>query len=301
MLKKAISILLLISTYIAAGFSQYESVSGYYEKGKVLEGLSMNSELLGYDVNYAVYLPPGYAESQRFYPVVYLLHGFTDNETAWIQFGEVHLSADRAIADRKIPPMIIVMPDANVTWYINDYQHKNPYESMIFEEFIPYIDRTYKTRPEKEFRAVAGLSMGGYGSLIWSLHHPEMFSACAAFSAGVFTDIEMKEMKEEEYDNLFHEIYGPENMQDRLTKHWKNNSVIELMSTLKIQEIEKVRYYIDCGDDDFLFRGNSTLHITMRERGIDHEYRIREGKHEWIYWRTYITTGLEFIGKSFQR
>jgi S-formylglutathione hydrolase FrmB len=197
--------------------------------------------------------------------------------------------------------MIIVMPDAKVTWYVNDYQNKNPYESMIFEEFIPFIDSTFRTRPKKEFRAVAGLSMGGYGSLIWSLHHPDMFSACAAFSAGVYTEKEIMEMKEEKYDNYYHEIYGPENMEDRLTEHWKNNSVIELMSTMEIQEIEKVRYYIDCGDDDFLFRGNSTLHITMRERGIDHEYRIREGSHEWKYWRTHITTGLKFIGKSFHR
>jgi enterochelin esterase-like enzyme len=301
MLRKVYYITLISLLYPFVTQSQYSSNSGYFERGKVLEGLSMQSQILDYDVKYAVYLPAGYAESDRKYPVVYLLHGFTDNETAWIQFGEVHLSADRAIADRIIPPMIIVMPDAKVTWYVNDYKDKNPYENMIFKEFIPFIDKTLKTRAEKEFRAVAGLSMGGYGSLIWSLHHPDMFSACAAFSAGVFTDQEIIEMGDEAYDNLLHEIYGPKDMKARLTEHWKKNSVLELMSTMEKEEIEKVRYYIDCGDDDFLYRGNSNLHIIMRERGIPHEYRVREGSHNWTYWRTHITTGLEFIGNSFHR
>ncbi|RPJ85976.1 MAG: esterase family protein, partial [Acidobacteria bacterium] len=86
-------------------------------QGKVLEGLSIDSKILGREVEYAVYLPPDYDTSTRRYPVVYLLHGFTDDETGWIQFGEVYLAADRAIAAREIPPMIIVMPDGGVTWY----------------------------------------------------------------------------------------------------------------------------------------------------------------------------------------
>lgn len=270
-------------------------------KGRVLEGIKMKSEMLGYDVNYAIYLPPGYGETTRLYPVVYLLHGFTDDESAWIQYGEVHLSADQAIADREIPPMILVMPDAKVTWYINEYMQKNPYEDMIFKEFIPYIENHYRIRKEKEFRAVAGLSMGGYGSLVWSLHHPEMFTACAAYSAAVWTDTEILEMEPERYNNYFRNIFTEENAKNRLSSHWKKNSVLNLMETLPVDSIEQVRFFIDCGDDDFLFEGNSSLHVLMRKRSIYHEYRVKDGAHNWSYWRNNITQGLKFIGKSFHR
>ena len=134
--------------------------------GKVIEKVNIQSKILNSTVNYAVYLPPGYENSIRSYPVVYLLHGFSDNETGWIQFGEVQHIVDMAISKGDIPPMIIVMPDGKVSWYINDVDGKNRYEDMIFEEFIPFIDKTYRTRAEKEFRAVSGLSMGGYGSLL---------------------------------------------------------------------------------------------------------------------------------------
>jgi len=123
--------------------------------------------------------------------VVYLLHGHSDNETAMgpIRRIQQHLTGH---CKQGFSTMIVVMPDAKVTWYVNDFSGRTGNEDMIFEEFIPYIDKTYRTRTNKEYRAVSGLSMGGFGSLIWSLHHPEMFSACAAFSAGVFTDEEVK-------------------------------------------------------------------------------------------------------------
>ncbi len=130
-------------------------------QGQVLEGLHFTSAVLGREVNYAVYLPPDYQTSSRRYPVVYLLHGYTDDESGWVQFGEIHLAADRAIAAREIPPMIIAMPDGGVTWYINDYQNKVRFEDMFVQEFIPRIDSTLRTRPDREFRGVSGLSMGG--------------------------------------------------------------------------------------------------------------------------------------------
>ncbi|MFW5820349.1 MAG: alpha/beta hydrolase [Bacteroidota bacterium] len=282
-------------------YSQSQNPVVFTTRGTVLEGMSMESERLKKKINYAIYLPPGYQNSQRDYPVVYLLHGYTDDESAWIQFGEVHLSADYAIAERKIPPMIIVMPDTGVSWYINDIAGKVPYEDMIIQEFIPFIDETYNTRAEKDFRAVAGLSMGGYGSLIWSLHHPEIFAACAAFSAAVYTDEEITAMSQDRYQRLFGNLYVHEDNNKRINAHWKNNSVIELVRKLPADELEKVRFYIDCGDDDFLYKGNSTLHMEMRDRNIQHEFRIRNGAHNWTYWRTHIIEGLEFIGESFHR
>ena len=89
--------------------------------------------------------------------------------------GQMKTIADRAIANEEAVPMIIVMPDAWDTWYINQYDGKVPYEDMFFEELIPYMEKTYRIRSDKESRAIAGLSMGGYGSFLYSLHHPDMF------------------------------------------------------------------------------------------------------------------------------
>lgn len=286
----------LLSPVLTAGGS------GYFQQGKVLEGLVFESEILDWDVKYSIYLPADYDISTRRYPVVYLLHGATDDETAWVQFGEVNITADRAIAAREIPPMIIVMPDAKMTRYINDYEGKDRYEDMLITEFIPYIDKTYRTRTKKEYRGISGLSMGGYGALIMAMRHPEMFTACAAYSSGVRTDDEVLKMSKERYERSFSKMYGPTaSGEPGLTEHYKIYSPLYQVKTLPEETLKSVRWYLDCGDDDFLYRGNSALHVGLRERNIPHEYRVRDGGHSWIYWRTGIKDGLKFIGQDFNR
>lgn len=271
-------------------------------QGQVLEGLRLQSAVLGRDVNYAVYLPPDYAASTRRYPVVYLLHGYTDDESGWVQFGEVGLAADRAIAAREIPPMIIVMPDGGVAWYINDYQNKVRFEDMFVQEFIPHVDAAYRTRPKREFRGIAGLSMGGWGTLVHALRHPDLFAAAAAFSAGVWTDEEFLAMKQDAWNAVLGPVFGPGlSGKDRLTAHFRKHSPLELIKTLPEESLKKVRLYIDCGDDDFLIKGNCALHLALIDRKIPHEFRVRDGGHTWSYWRTGIIDGLAFIGQSFHR
>jgi enterochelin esterase-like enzyme len=270
--------------------------------GQVIEGLRFTSAVLGRDVSYAVYLPPDYESSTRRYPVVYLLHGYTDNESGWIQFGEINLAADQAIAAREIPPMIIVMPDGGVAWYINDLQGKVRYEEMFVHEFIPHIDASYRTRPSREFRGLAGLSMGGWGTLVHALRHPELFAACAAFSAAVWPDEEVLGMKQDTWDKVVGPVLGVGFAgKDRLTPHFRKHSPLDLAKSLSEESLKKVRYYIDCGDDDFLIRGNCALHLLLTDRKIPHEFRVRDGAHTWSYWRTGIVDGLKFIGQSFHR
>jgi enterochelin esterase-like enzyme len=271
-------------------------------QGRVLEGMNFKSEVLGKDVAYAVYLPPDYQASTRRYPVVYLLHGFTDDESGWIQFGEVQHAADAAIASGAIPPMIIAMPDGGVAWYVNDYQNKLRYEDMFVAEFVPHIDAAFRTRPKREFRGVAGLSMGGWGALVYGLRHPDLFAACAPFSAGVWTDDEIIGMKQETWDAVVGPVFGPGlKGKDRLTAHLRGYSPLDLAKTLPEASLKKVRYYIDCGDDDFLFKGNVALSVILHDRKIPHEFRVRDGGHTWVYWRTGLVDALAFIGESFRR
>lgn len=271
-------------------------------RGRVVEEQSLSSDLLGHEIPYSVYLPPGYDRSQRSYPVVYLLHGYTDDEKAWVQFGEVQKAADRGIANRTIPPMVIVMPDADSTWYINDAAGTELYEDAIFRDFIPAVEETYRIRSKAQFRAVAGLSMGGYGTLVWAMHHPDMFVAAAAFSAGIFTERAMRNMPWDEYQVPFAPLFGGGKEPDeRITDHFRDNSPLHMARTISVDSLESVQWYVDCGDDDFLYKGNSRLHIILRDREVPHEYRVRNGAHNWTYWRAHIGKGLAFIGESFHR
>ena len=273
------------------------------QQGVVLEGRTMASAILGEDVRYTIYLPSDYETSERYYPIVYLLHGYTDDDTGWLQFGEANRIADKAIATGDIPPMIIVMPDGKVSWYINDYQNKVRWEDMFLDEFMPYIEAQYRVRKKKEFRGIAGLSMGGYGSLVLAMRNPDLFAAVAAFSSGIFTDEQREETPQNDFDTFWGPLYGGTGLQGsaRHTDHWRQHSVLDLIKDAPADTLKKLRYYIDCGDDDFLAIGNATLHILMTEKEIPHEYRVRDGAHTWSYWRTGLPTGLKFIGESFHR
>jgi enterochelin esterase-like enzyme len=292
-----ISILLLTSCFSLFGGDVIPVLSG-----KVVEGNVFKSDLVAEDVNYSIYLPPDYDFSSRSYPVLYLLHGYSDDETAWVQFGEVNVSADKMINSGEIPALIIVMPDARITYYVDDIAGKDKYATMFAEEFVPYIENTYRIRAKKEFRAVSGLSMGGYGSLIYALRYPDMFASCAAFSAAVRDDQRILNMEQEAWDRRYGKIFG-EGLagEGRLTDHWKSFSVMYKAENLPLETLKSVRWYIDCGDEDGLGVGNSALHFLWMNREVPHEYRVRDGAHRWIYWRTGIRDGLRFIGDGFNR
>lgn len=270
--------------------------------GKVLEERTVKSTVMNRNVRYTIYLPADYETSERTYPVVYLLHGYTDDNTGWLQFGEINRLADKAIAEGVIPPMIIVMPNADSSFYINSFDGKEKYEDFFIKEFMPAIEKTYRIKAQKKYRAVAGLSMGGYGSLIYSLKYPDLFSAAAPLSAAVWDDNAIANTP----DNIYEQIYGPLygrglKGKDRLSNAWYANSILKLVESKPAEELRKVRYWIDCGDDDFLTIGNAQLHIALTEKKVPHEFRMRDGAHNWTYWRTGIIDALQFIGDSFHQ
>jgi enterochelin esterase-like enzyme len=270
--------------------------------GKVLEQKTVKSSILGREVKYTIYLPADYDYSQRSYPVVYLLHGYSDDNTGWLQFGEINRYADKAIMEGTVPPMIIVMPNGDSSWYINSFNGNEKYEDFFVKEFMPAIEKTYRIKAEKRYRGVAGLSMGGFGTLIYSLKYPELFAAAAPLSAAVFDDNAIQTMPDKNYETVFAQLFGPGlKGKDRLNQYWYANSILKIVDTKPVADLKKVRYWIDCGDDDFLTKGNCLLHIALTEKGIPHEYRVRDGAHNWTYWRTGITDALHFIGESFSQ
>ena len=263
---------------------------------KVSDNLSMTSKILKMDRKYAIYLPPGYETSDRSYPVLYLLHGSGDDQTGWVQFGEVKNIADKAIQEGKCTAMIIVMPDGNTgqRGYFNSPKGDWNYEDFFFQEFMPFIEKTYHIRADKKYRAISGLSMGGGGTFMYALHHPELFSSACPLSAST-GPISMEEAAtrwEKQYPGI---------SKDELTKYFVRHSALELVNAMPDDQKKAVRWYIDCGDDDFLFEGNCLVHIAMRKKEIPHEFRIRDGAHNWTYWREALPTVLEFVSQSFHQ
>lgn len=289
---------LLTFALIALSFVTFAQFS----RGTVKESLTIDSKILGKTVNYTIYLPFDYETSNRLYPVTYLLHGYTDNEMGWMQFGEAHLIADELIAEREIPPMIIAMPDGGVSFYINNFDNSVRYEDFFIQEFIPFIEKNYRARNERRFRGIAGLSMGGYGTLNYSLKYPELFAGAVAFSAAVFSEKDFLSVNEQGWDRIHKSLFGSyKEGEARLTKHYRNNNAFDVTVVKGADAYQGLRLLIDCGDDDFLTNDNCLLHIHLNEMGIKHEFRMRDGAHNWTYWRTGLPDALKFLGASYHQ
>ncbi|MGF1558097.1 MAG: alpha/beta hydrolase [Flavobacteriaceae bacterium] len=270
------------------------SVAVYGQTGKVYDNLSMTSKILKSERKYAIYLPPDYETSARSYPVLYLLHGAGDDQTGWVQFGEVLRIADNAIKDGSATPMIIVMPDANTgkRGYFNVGEWK--YEDFFFDEFMPHIEQKYRIKQEKRFRAVAGLSMGGGGTFMYALHRPDLFSSACPLSASVGA-LNVDELKErlKRTESVLTET--------EIQQYFEHNSALQLIDAMSAESIKSVKWYIDCGDDDFLYEGNSLVHIALRKKEVPHEFRIRDGGHSWGYWREALPAVLSFVSNTFHQ
>jgi len=271
----------------------------FAQTGKVYDNLSMKSEILKMDRKYAIYLPPDYETSERSYPVLYLLHGSGDDQTGWVQFGEVLKISDNAIKNGTATSMIIVMPDANTgqMGYFNDAKNEWLYEDFFFDEFMPFVEKTYRIKGEKRFRAISGLSMGGGGTFVYALHHPELFSSACPLSASC-GPLSLNEMK----SNDEGEGQGFNDATDKqLENYYKKYSIFEMINNMPDDQKKAVRWFIAIGDDDFLYEKNSLVHIAMRKNGISHEYRVMNGGHSWTFWRESLPLVLSFVSDAFHQ
>jgi len=240
-------------------------------------------------------LPPDYETSQRSYPVLYLLHGAGDDQTGWVQKGEVKQIADRAIADGKSTAMVIVMPDAQTgqRGYFNSPDGTWRYEDFFFDEFMPFIESTYRIRTEKRYRAIAGLSMGGGGTFRYAMERPDLFDSACPMSASTGP------VRLEDVDRYFARRGETNPSMEEKEKYFRERSVVAQIEDGDVEKLRSVRWYIDCGDDDFLYEGNALVHIAMRKKEIPHEYRVRDGAHNWKYWRESLVDVLQFISARF--
>jgi enterochelin esterase-like enzyme len=277
--------------------SVFNLFNGFAQTGKVYDNLTLKSEILKSERKFAVYLPPDYETSQRSYPVLYLLHGMGDDQTGWIQFGEISRIADKAILDGTATPMIVIMPDANTekVGYFNSIEGNWNYEDFFFNEFMPHVEKKYRIKSEKRFRAIAGLSMGGGGSFMYAMHRPELFSSACPLSAYIGP------LSVDDFKNQLQRMNSKVTDEAKIQAYFENHNAVSLIENTEVERLKSVRWFIDCGDDDFLYEGNSLIHIAMRKKDILHEYRVRNGGHTWTYWRESLPEVLGFVSNTFHQ
>ncbi|MCF8295789.1 MAG: esterase family protein [Bacteroidales bacterium] len=264
-------------------------------QSQVLISQQIDSKILHQPKLYSVYLPDGFASSTKQYPVLYLLHGLGGDETDWIRKGQVQRTVDSLIQADLIKPLVIIMPDAEDTYYMNHNDGMYQFEDFFFMELMPTVEKSYGCLGDREHRYIAGLSMGGFGSLLYALHHPELFSICGPMSAAIRTDQEIREMTWDVYGKRYGAMTGVKEGEERITSFWNKHSILYLVDQLPANPDNSVKYYMDCGDDDYLFRGNAELYIRFMDKKIPHEFRVRNGMHTWDYWRDSLPEVLKFI------
>ena len=278
------------------------------QTGTMITSTNVKSTLLNRTVDYAVYLPPSYDNSQRHYPILYLLHGAWDDHLGWVQWGDLQRIADTTMLSGLAPEMIVVMPDGLVdSFYQNSFDGKRPYEDFFFEEFIPEIEKRYRVMPAgqspkaRPFRAIAGQSMGGYGALYFVLKHPKMFNAVYTSSAG-FIDIPRiysKPFDKQLLDETFGRIWGKKTPEGSF-EHFRANSIQHMIASLSEEEVQQLPpLFIECGDDDYLLDGNIEVATRLREKKASLEFRVFDGAHTTAYWRDKVDDILAFVGSKF--
>ena len=266
------------------------------KQGSRVEEHTVKSEVLGTERAYTIYLPAGYDKNkEQTYPVLYLLHGMNDTNKGWYERGHVKDVMDQLTASGEVEPMIIVTPDAggevrDNKW--NGYFDMKgwEYEKFFYTEFLPMIEKTYRIKGDKQHRAIAGLSMGGGGSTSYAQRHANMFCACYAMSA------------------LMH--LPPANQEkvakgDRMTLLFDAANRLSCVDYVKNadekckKELRTVAWFVDCGDDDFLFDCNLDFYQAMRKAHIPCQLRVRDGGHTWEYWHSALYTALPFASRQF--
>jgi putative tributyrin esterase len=280
-----------IAHFVVAALAAFPMLAQAASAARV-ESVPFKSASFGTTMAYHVILPVDYqaAPSTR-YPVLYLLHGLSDHATMWTDRTNV---VDYAAHHR----LIIVTPEGNNGWYTDSASVPNErYESYLFEELIPDVQKRYRTLEEGYGRAVAGLSMGGYGAMKLALKHPDEFAFAASMSGALnaarFTDQDGGGW--ELVPQSIRRAFGPEGSSTRAA-----NDVFALLRSLAPGR--PLPYlYLDCGTEDGLIESNRGFTALLLEKKIPHEFHEVPGVHNWEFWDKRIRVILALADEKLPR
>jgi putative tributyrin esterase len=250
-------------------------------KANEVQEHKLESKLMARAMPYRVIVPAGYAakKDERF-PVIYLLHGLTGHYSNWTDKTKV---ADFAVGHK----FIIVTPEGDNGWYSDSVTVPNDkYESYIVKELIPEIEKNFRVMADRDHRFIAGLSMGGYGSLKFGLKYPEMFSLVGSFSGALGAS----NFTEKTAGKL---ICGPEGSETRL-----GNDIFKMIREVTPEKLKVLPFiYQSCGTEDFLIQNNRDFLALMNEKKVPHEYREHPGVHDWVFWNAHVKEFLDVASR----
>jgi enterochelin esterase-like enzyme len=260
--------------------------------GGEVRRLTFASSIMRKDWRHIVYTPPGYNVPELRYPVLYLLHGNYGSPDDFIDAGSLKQTADRLIADGRMPPAVIAMPDGGHSWYLNHGDVRM--EDAILREFIPHIERTERVIGSRAARVIGGISMGGYGALRYALKHPDMFGAVALMSPAIFAD-----MPHAGSSALcgapfcFVEADGALTFKPHV---WRERAYPALLDGC-FERGPPLRFYVDSGaQDEFGIADEARrLYETLRARGQRATFGLRDGTHDWTTWTKALETALPHV------
>jgi len=270
---------------------------------RIQESLSFKSRILDREIRYSIVLPKDYHQSGKSYPVMYMLHGLGDNESSWLEYGQVASILDYMTDKKDIKPFICVMPQGFRSYYTDFYDGTFNYQQMFIEELVPYIDSVYKTIPEASQRAVTGYSMGGFGAFVLPVKYPDVFGVSIPLSASIRTDEQYVNEHPDGWNEQWGRIFGGvgESGDTRITDYYKANSPFYLIESKSVDELKKVAFYIENGDkENTLCRSNEYLHMLMLKKRIPHVYIVKEGGHEFSFWRNSLPEVFRFADACFR-
>ncbi len=261
--------------------------------------LTVHSDALKRDMNYRVYIPSEYRTTTNDYPVLYLLHGLGGSEKNWSdpKRGNMQEICDEWFAAHPDQKRVVVMPDGGNRWYRDSLDDSSKYETFFFDELIPDVKSRFRIKDDQASRAIAGLSMGGYGSALYALRRPDYFAAAVPMSAAIRTVDELKEQSFEEFKKRYSSGENMEEGETRFDDYFYANDPHTLVTKLTDEQKKSFRMLLDCGDDDDLLVGNIALFNEARKSGVKCELRVRDGGHAWQYWRESLPIALEFIAQ----
>jgi S-formylglutathione hydrolase FrmB len=290
------------------------------------------SSALGVRKHVVIYLPPSYAaDTTRRYPVAYYLHGLSGTETDWVSKGSIDAAADSLFAFGT-PEMILVMPDGDDGWYttwVNQVAYRTcadtlhseapdrycveheRYGDYIAHDVVQHVDQHYRTLADRAHRGIGGLSMGGYGALIITLHNPEVFGSAASHSGALSPMYTGTRPFSEpaRYASTVDEIRpmaGP--YWNRYLNYWGTNldrwreaDPARAAELLVRRNLQRPGIFIDCGIDDGFVDQNRALHAELTRLRIEHAYAEWPGAHTWRYWSTHVAQSLGWMGRRIGR
>jgi S-formylglutathione hydrolase FrmB len=265
-------------------------------RAEITFDLAAPSPALGRAIPYTLYTPPGVPRGPL--PVLYLLHGLGDDERTWARLGQIEETMDRLVAERRIAPMLVVMPAAGRSWYVDDPDPAGAGAMMqaLTRDLVAHVETAHPAASCREGRAVGGLSMGGYGALLFAMDEPRRYGAAFALSGSLFRPMpEDPEERSRRVTRMFGRVFGE-------PLDWRRFNAWNLFPKLPpyIADERRTPFYLAVGDEDFpsLRAGVAAFREALTASGVEVAYRMDVGPHVWSLWARQLGPALEWVSAN---